>query len=74
LTFFDTNLTETAILLGCTRATLYNYLQRYPELQEYRREIVATLNDFAESTVKQALKARDMINDYLARGPIGHGL
>jgi hypothetical protein len=53
------NVTEAAILLGCSRETVYDYLKRYPELQEYRRSIVATLNDFAESTVKQAIKARD---------------
>jgi hypothetical protein len=46
--------------LGCTRETVYAYLQRYPELQECRRSIVSTLSDFAESTVKIALKSRDM--------------
>jgi hypothetical protein len=29
-------------------------------LQEYRRSIIAAMNDFAESTVKRAVRAREM--------------
>jgi hypothetical protein len=53
------NVTEAALRLGCYRRTLYNYLARYPELQEHRKDIVATMNDFAESTVKQRVQARE---------------
>jgi hypothetical protein len=53
------NVNEAALLLGCNRATVYNYIGRYPELQEHRKDIVATMNDFAESTVKQRVCARE---------------
>jgi hypothetical protein len=53
------NVTEAALLLGCNRATVYNYIGRYPELQEHRKSIVATMNDYAESTVKQKVHARE---------------
>jgi hypothetical protein len=44
----------------CDRGTVHRYIERYPELQEHRKAIIATMNDFAESTVKQAVWAREM--------------
>jgi MarR-like DNA-binding transcriptional regulator SgrR of sgrS sRNA len=54
------NITESAVRLGCSRETLYNYINKYPELQEHRKVVVATLNDFAESTVKQEIRKRNI--------------
>jgi hypothetical protein len=39
---------------------VYFYIHRYPELQERRHEIVSTLCDFAEGTVKLGVQSRDM--------------
>jgi hypothetical protein len=47
------NVTEAALRLGCTCDTVYKYIERHPELQAHRKSIVATMNDYAESTVKQ---------------------
>jgi hypothetical protein len=54
------NITEAAIQLRCHRDTLYNYIQRYPELQEHRRQIVAAMCDMARSNVHHAVIAGDL--------------
>jgi hypothetical protein len=41
--------------LGCSRATLYNYIQAYPELQEFRREILAAVCDQARAVVYKSV-------------------
>jgi hypothetical protein len=38
---------------------MYVYFNKYPELQEHRLSIIATMNDYAEGTVKQKVKARE---------------
>jgi hypothetical protein len=54
------NITEAAIQLRCHRDTLYNYIQRYPELQEHRRQVVAAMCDMARSNVHHAVVAGDV--------------
>jgi hypothetical protein len=54
------NITEAAIQLHCHRDTLYNYIQRYPELQEHRRQVVAAMCDKARSNVHHAVVAGDV--------------
>ena len=49
------NITLSAGLLGCSRATLYNYIQAYPELQEFRREILAAVCDQARAVVYKSV-------------------
>jgi hypothetical protein len=38
------NIAESALRLGCSRETWYQYLERYPELQEHRKSVVATMS------------------------------
>lgn len=44
-------------LLDCTRKTLYNYINKYPELKEIRKDIRESYLDIAESKLMQ--KVRD---------------
>jgi hypothetical protein len=54
------NITRAAIQLHCHRDTLYSYIQRYPELQEHRKQVVAAMCDKARSNVDHAAVAGDV--------------
>jgi hypothetical protein len=45
------NVTRTAASLGVTRKTIHDYINRYPELQEHRSEVIEMLCDEARSNV-----------------------
>jgi hypothetical protein len=50
---------------------MYVYFNNNPELQE-RLSIIATMNDYAEGTVKQKVKAREDSNqDVVGGAPSG---
>jgi uncharacterized small protein (DUF1192 family) len=54
------NITKAAMQLHCHRDTLYSYIQRYPELQEHRKQVVAAMCDKARSNVHHAVIAGDL--------------
>jgi hypothetical protein len=43
--------TRTAAMLGVTRKTIHDYINRYPELQEHRGEVLEMVCDDARSNV-----------------------
>ncbi len=44
-------ISRVAKALKCDTKTVYNYLNRYPELKEYRKEIEESTLDFAENAL-----------------------
>lgn len=46
-------------MLDCTRKTLYNYLKKYPELQEHLDDIREGYLDMAESGLISHIKEKD---------------
>ena len=46
----------TAEMLGCTRKTIYNYLDRYPELKEVCEDIREKYLDMGESELLKKIK------------------
>jgi hypothetical protein len=45
------NVTATARMLGVSRHTIQNYIEKYPELQQHRGEVLAMLCDSARANV-----------------------
>ncbi len=54
---------------SCSRATVYNALERWPELKEHRCEVAEETKDIAETGLLKALKAEEpwAIKFYLTR-------
>lgn len=46
-------------LLGCSRSTIYNYMERYPEVLAAKVEAKEELKDVAESQLIQAIENRE---------------
>lgn len=53
------NVTAAADQLGCTRRSVYNWLDRYPELKEAVAEERERLVDLAESALKKKISEGD---------------
>ena len=51
--------TEAAKKLNCTPATVYNYIDRFPEIKQIREAISESYLDFAESQLIQLIKEKD---------------
>lgn len=62
-------LLHAATALGVSRQSVYNFIQKHPELEEVRREAVEGLIDIAEGHLKVSLTDGDMksIRWYLER-------
>jgi hypothetical protein len=45
------NITETAAMLGVSRQTIHWYINKYPELQQYRADVISMLCDKARSNI-----------------------
>ena len=50
-------ITFTANALGCTRKTVYNYIDRYPELKEVCEDIRESYDDIGEAALLKNVKA-----------------
>jgi predicted transcriptional regulator len=55
------NFTRTAMLLGVSRSTIHNYVERYPELlgPELRAEVIAMMCDRARDVVYKAVDIKE---------------
>ena len=53
-------MTHAARILGCDRVTVKNYIERYPELAEVKRQVDSDLVNLAETALRKRL--RDTIN------------
>lgn len=49
-------ITFTASALGCTRKTIYNYIEKYPELKEVIEDIRESMDDIAEAALIKNIK------------------
>ncbi|QDP49439.1 MAG: hypothetical protein Unbinned2716contig1000_20 [Prokaryotic dsDNA virus sp.] len=46
----------TATALNCTRKTIYNYIEKFPELQEVLEDIRESMDDIAEAALLKNIK------------------
>ena len=53
-------LTVAADSLGCTYITVLNYISRYPELDEIRKEAREKMKDYAETTLLSKIQKGDV--------------
>jgi hypothetical protein len=53
------NVTKSAILLGCNRSTIYDFIRNNPELQEFRYHVIGAMCDRAQEVVFDAVDNRD---------------
>ena len=51
---------KTSTQLRCTRQTVWNYIKRYPELQDIREEIEETYLDMAEGKILDLIEAGNL--------------
>jgi hypothetical protein len=54
------NITRSAELLGCNRATVHRFIRNNPELQEFRYHVVGAVLDRAQEVVFDAVDSRDV--------------
>jgi len=59
--------------LGCDAKTIYNYMERYPEIKEYLQEIREHTNDFVESKILQRINQdADSVMIFYAKTKMKH--
>ena len=49
-----------AEMLGCDTKTIFNYMQRYPELKEHKENVNEDLLDFVENQLLKQIKAENL--------------
>ena len=49
-------ITFTAAALNCTRKTIYNYIEKYPELKDVIEDIRESMDDIAEAALIKNIK------------------
>jgi hypothetical protein len=53
-------ITQAAAKLGCDRATIYGYFERYPDLKKIRQEADEQVSDLAEANIMTAVRDKNL--------------
>jgi hypothetical protein len=54
------NVTRAAIRLGCHRRTLHRFIEKHPEVQDHRKQVIEEVCDEAVKTATGAVENRRM--------------
>jgi hypothetical protein len=54
------SVTKAAIQLGCHRRTLHRFIEKHPEVQDHRKQVIGEVCDEAVSNIIRAVMARNL--------------
>jgi hypothetical protein len=54
------SVTKASIQLGCHRRTLHRFIQKHPDVQDHRKQVIEEVCDEARSNIIRAVMARNL--------------